>query len=272
MKNKVVVSFLTFLLIVVSNFFVGFTIVLPDKNTKELSFCGSGETIEQTETIPYIRKETEEYKIKSSVPNYCSPIPGTGCANVAGAVIIGYYDRFCENLLLNCKTYMQLGSIVKYLSINSEIEELITELKNFMGTDNITSGTTFSGYQQGMRTYVNNHNYSYSTQDLGKLNFEKYVSAVESDKPVVIFLSNYSILTGSLLNENYDVITNELNTTAHVVVGFGYKIDTYYNSNNTVIAKRTYLNVASGLDMYGLSYLCLDGKSKVEYAISTVIN
>lgn len=271
MKNKVVVSFLTFLIIVVSNFFVGFTIALPDKNTKELSFCGSGETIEQKETISYSKKETEEYKIKSSVPNYFSQISGTGCANVSGAVIIGYYDRFCENLIPNFKTYMQLGSVIKYMSFNSEIDNLIVELKYLMGSNISTFGTTFSGYQQGMRAYVNNHNYIYTTEDLGKLNFDKYKAAVQNDKPVAIFLSNYSILTGCQNSGTYEIVTNELIATAHVVVGFGYKIDTYYNSNNSVVATRTYLNVASGLDRYGLSYLCLDGKSKIEYAVSTKI-
>lgn len=271
MKNKVVVSFVTFLLLFVSNVFVGFTVKFSDKATTELSYCGSGATTEQTETISYSRKETETYSIKSGIPDYYSPTSGTGCANVAGAVIIGYYDRFCENLIPNLKTYMQLGSTVKYLAAKFEISNLIEELKDLMGTDKNTSGTTFSGFQQGMRMYANNHNYTYSTEDLGKLNFDKFKAAVQSDKPVALFLSNYSILTGSLVNDTIEVITNELTTTAHVVVGFGYKIDTYYNSNNTIVAQRTYLKVASGLTKYGLGFLCLDGKSKIEYAISTKI-
>ena len=271
MKNRVIVSFATILLVFVSNVLVGFTIKLPYKNTIELSYCGSGVTTEQSETISYSRKETETYNIKSAVPNYLSPAAGTSCANVAGAIIIGYYDRFCENLIPNCKTYINLGSIVKYTDLGKELNELIAELKDLMGTDKNTSGTTFSGYQQGMRTYVNNHSYTYSTEDLGKLNFDKFKSAVQSDKPVAIFLSNYSILTDSQDSGTSEIITNELNTIAHVVVGYGYKVDTYYNSNNAVIATRTYIKVASGIETYGLGYLCLDGKSKIENAISTKI-
>lgn len=271
MKNKVAVSFVTFLLIFVSNFFVGFTVKFPDETVTELSYCGSGVTMEQTETIIYSRKETETYNIKSGVPDYYSAISNTGCANVAGAVIIGYYDRFCENLIPNLKTYMQLGSTIKYLAAKPEINSLIEELKGFMDTDQITSGTTFNGYQQGMRTYANKHNYTYSTEDLGKLDFDKFKSAVKRDKPVAIFLSNYSILTGISISGTSEIITNELNTTAHVVVGFGYKIDTYYDWNNRIVAQRTYLNVASGLTKFRINFLCLDGKSKIEYAISTTI-
>lgn len=273
MKNKITVSILTTAIVLMSNFCCGFLLKVPLQNTAESTFCGSGSATEQSETIYYSRKETEEYKIKGEVPGYISTTD-TGCANLAGAVIIGYYDRLCENLIPNYKTYIQIGSLIKYKEISVEVANVITELKDLMGTDKGVIGTTFTGYQQGMRAYVTNHNYTYSTEDLGKLNLDKYKTAVQSNKPVAIFLSNYSILLSDQDDGTSETIKYSYDTVPHVVVGFGYKIETYFNANNAVIATRTYLKVASGLtqvNLSGISYLCLDGKSKIEYAISTTI-
>ena len=271
MKNKIVVSIVTASIALMSNCCCGFALKAP--KSSEMSYCGSGTTTAQSETIYYSRKETEEYKIRSEVPSYNSTVD-TGCANVAGAEIIGYYDRFCEELIPNCKTYTMIGTLVKYRMMTVEVTNVMDELRELMGTDKNTAGTTFSGYQQGMHSYVSSRNYTYSTEDLGKLNLDKYKAAVQSEKPVAVFLSTYSILSSNQDNETYDVIKSNYCTVAHVVVGFGYKIDTYYDANNSVTATRTYLKVAIGSMQSGFSgigYLCLDGKSKVEYAIATVI-
>lgn len=71
------------------------------------------------ETIDYARKDSQEYSIKYDLPNYGGAIGETCCANTAGAILLGYYDRFNENLIPNFKTYMQIGNILKY-KINSE--------------------------------------------------------------------------------------------------------------------------------------------------------
>lgn len=269
MKNKIVARFLTVTLLL-ANICFGFSLNLHMQNATATSFCGSGTAVEKSETINYSRKETEEYSIKYGVPTYLGQ-HGTGCANITGAVIIGYYDRFCEDLIPNCKTYIQLGTIIKYTSTSTEIFDLIDQLKELMGTDKDVEGTTFSGYQQGMRAYVNNHNYTYVTEDLGKLNFDKYVTAVQNNKPVSLFLNTFSILTNIQVNGSSEIVTDERTNIPHALVAFGYRIDTYYDSNNKVITTRTYLKVASGLTRYGVNYLCLDGKSKIEYAISTEI-
>ena len=269
MKNKIVARFLTVTLLL-ANICFGFSLNLHVQNAAATSFCGSGTSVEQSETINYSRKETEEYNIKSGVPSYIGQ-PGTGCANVAGAVIIGYYDRFCEDLIPDYKTYIKLGTAIRYLGETAEIHDLISQLKELMGTDKDVAGTTFSGYQQGMRTYVNNHNYTYNTEDLGKLNFDKYVTAIKNDKPVALFLNTYSILTNIQVNGSSEIVTDERTNIPHALVAFGYRIETYYDSNNKVITTRTYLKVASGLITYGVNHLCLDGKSKIEYAISTEI-
>ena len=208
--------------------------------------------------------------MKGEVPNY-NQINDSSCANVAGTILIGYYDRFCEELVPNYKTYVKIGTAIRYRIESFEIQAVMEELYTLMGTDVGGGGTTYSGFHNGMKSYVNAHGYSYSTEDLGSLNFNKYKSAVDNNKPVAIFLLNYSYAVGGEDNGTSEVIKSHYSTVAHVVVGCGYKVDTYYNANGQVIATRTYLKVASGWVQYGITYLCLDGKSEIYKADSITI-
>ena len=140
-----------------------------------------------------------------------------------------------------------------------------------MGTDVGGAGTTFSGFQKGMNQYVVNHGLTYATSSVGTLDLDKYKASIKSGKPVAIFLQNFSFLKGEIGTDTRDDIRTQYIAVPHVAVGCGYKVVKYYNDNNQQIAQRTYLKVASGLFEYRISYLCLDGKSKIEQAISVMI-
>lgn len=235
-----------------------------------LRYCGTGNKTEQTETINYSRKEVQEYSISGNLPVYMiSADNPTGCANVAGAVAIGYYDRLCENLVPNEKTYVQLGSSIVYKMPTQSISDIIGELAELMNTNKNGAGTTINGFHRGMRAYVSGKGYNYSYNSVGNISFPSYKNAVENNKPVAIFLRNYSLLKSTGNSDGKDNIVTEHSTIAHVVVGCGYRVDTYYNSNNNVIASRTYLKVSDGADGAALRYLSVTG-SAIEnaYAIN----
>lgn len=246
----------------------GFTIKRSDGNPTR--YCGGGSMVSQTETISYDHKATtSSYAIPSKVPDYCGTADASNCANVAGAEIIGYYDRFYEDLVPNYKGYVQIGSGVMYRGLSTETQNMMVALKTYMGTQ---EGTTFDGFHQGMRTYVQNCSLSYSVEDLGSLNFVKYKAAVEAGKPVALFLSDYAYHTATTTTSGGEVITVSHSSVAHVVVGYGYKVDTYYDANYNVLTTRTYLNVASGFATYGLCILSLNGKSTVDRASAITIS
>ncbi len=234
----------------------------------ETKYCGSGSFVSSSETINYARKETSEFSIRGDLPNYTMNTNETICANISGAVLIGYYDRFNENLVPNYKTYNKIGTMIRYKKQATEIDLVIDELYGLMKTDTEVEGTTFNGFQNGMKLYAQAHGSDYISEDIGNLNFDKYKTSVESDIPVALFLSAYSLLSNNTVANNSDIITSEKCNYAHVVVAFGYKIDTYYNVNGGIIAQRTYLNVASGLQDYNIKYLCLDGKSNIDRAVT----
>lgn len=225
------------------------------------------------EVINYDHKTKEEYQIPSKVPDYCSVPGGCGCANIAGAIVVGYYDRMCENLLPNYKSYSSLGSYIFYKDSSTTIENLINTLYTLMGTDVAQAGTTFSGYQSGMAQYATNYGgYTYSSSSvktLGAFDMSKFATSVQSGKPVALFLPAYTFV-GIGEYDNYDDIGGTYYTTAHVAIAFGYRIETYYDADNVVIATRRYLRVASGFTTTGITYLNLDNSTMNE-AIASLI-
>ena len=269
MKKKVLTCLVAVSMLGAANIFSGFKFVTP--NTDDTKYCGGYDYIEQSETINYASKETTTYSMKGDVPSYCSAFSESSCANVAGTIIIGYYDRFYEELVPNYKTYVQIGSGIIYRISSFETTEVMKKLYTLMGTDVGSAGTTYNGFQSGMSSYVSSCGYSYSINNLGGLDINKYKTEVELGRPVAIFLDYFSMKFAGEDNGTSEVINSDRCNCPHVVVGCGYKIDTYYNSDGQVIATRTYLKVASGLNRFEIGYLCLDGKSKIDIATSVII-
>lgn len=256
--------------VVFSNMFLSGAMIAEPNISASTRYCGGSTFVATSEKITYSRKETtSQYTMKGEVPNYNGHVDAPNCANVAGAELIGYYDRFYEELIPDYKTYVQIGTMLSYRSMSAEISTVMITLKDYMGTD---KGTTFNGFHKGMKKYVEKHSRAYITEDLGNLNFEKYKAAVEANKPVALFLSDYTFYLGTEVQSDGETIESEYSNVAHVVVGCGFKVDTYYNTAGQVIATRTYLRIASGFDVRGLTYLCLDGKSTVDYATTVIIS
>ena len=247
--------------------------VVKEKAYKGFGYGGGGYYEDRIETIDYARKVPQEYSIKYDLPNYCGKIGETSCANTAGAVLLGYYDRFNENLIPNYKTYTKLGSVLKYKTKSEEIVGLTEELQALMAvTDG--EGTTYAEFQDGMEKYVSSHGYTYSTANLfswGSFDFEKYRQSVENDKPVAIFLNGFAFLKNIEEKESTDTVNSSYCALTHVAVGCGYKRDTYYDASNRVITTRTYLKVASVLSDYNIGYLNINSLGNIDRAISVLI-
>ncbi len=238
---------------------------------------GSTEPVTTTETINYATKNTETYRFPYDAPNLYGSLNGSCCANNAGAVIIGYYDRFYENLMPNHQAYIVFGGTIKYKNTSAEITALVGTMKEYMAVDGVEQGTTFSGFQQGMERYVEEKGYTYSTTSMmswGSFNFESYKNTVSNEIPVAIFLNGYTMNNGITEEDNADNISNSYRAATHVEVGIGYRIDTYYNANGGVVATRKYARVASGLSAYGIGYLNVSSNvsGQVVNAIAVNIN
>lgn len=238
-------------------------------------YSGSGNTTEISETISYANKTESVYSIQGDLPKYSGVKGATNCANVAGGIIIGYYDRFCENLIPQFSACNQLGNMIIYKLGTIEIANVLDSLYDLMGTDKNQAGTTFSGFQNGMYNYAYSHGYTYLSESIlngGRFDFSKFKSSVENKKPVALFLSNFSLLNQIQTQNGQDIITSDYSTVSHVIAACGYKQQCYYNSNGQQIAERIYLKVSSGFADRGICYLNINSVSKIDKAISITIS
>lgn len=236
-------------------------------------YFGATNFVQQTETISYATKtETGNYSIQYDLPDLAGSINGSGCANTAGAVIVTYYDRFATNLIPDFTPYFQIGTLIRYRTTASEVANVVETLRDDMGT--VNGGTTFAQFEAGMQTYVTRQGYTYSSSSVfswGSFDFDKYKTAVEAGKPVAMFMSGFSMYKGMTTTGTEDTIISDYSAAGHVVVGCGYRCDTYYNSSNQVISTRRYLKVASGHDGYGIAYLNIQGTGNMDKAIAVTI-
>lgn len=269
MKRKIITTIAFAAALCSANFCMGFKFVNQNAETR---YCGGITFTTRTETINYVTKDKQEKMFQYEVPGYTKQGAQSSCANIAGAIAIGYYDRFYENLIPDFVSYMQIGPVLMYKSGGLEVEALINSLHYAMGTDVGGAGTTFEGFQNGMKSYVNGQGYTYQNQDLGSFDFEKFKTAIENDKPVALFLDDFSLKITGEDNGSREIIKSDYCNTPHVAIAYGYRIETYYNANNQVITTRTYLKVASGLINYRLTHLCLDGKSTIDRAVAISIS
>ena len=228
-----------------------------------------------SETINYATKSTSTYSIQYDLPDLGGAV-GTSCANVAGAIVITYYDRFATNLIPNYEPTRTIGSIVRYKTGTSEVINLTTELNSLMLIGEPHAGTTFSEFQLGMQTYASQHGgYTYTSTNMftnDSFDFNKYKSAVENNKPVVVFLTNFSMIYSIVEGDGQDVVNSRDCLVSHAAAACGYRVDTYYNSSNNVISTRRYLKVASGIEGYGIGYLNINVGSTISKAISIDIS
>ena len=126
---------------------------INEQVSKGFTYSGLWGFEESTETINYATKETTSYYIPREIPFYVGPAEST-CASTAGGVLIGYYDRFYENLIPNFQAYYNFNGVIVYKTTTGETANVITQLYNLMGGELEHQGATFSEFQYAMDTYV----------------------------------------------------------------------------------------------------------------------
>ena len=226
--------------------------LLGEAKGTRFSYQGVGSSYQQESyTISYHHKTTTSDWIQYGLPQY-SPATGTSCANAAGAILNGYYDRFYSNLIPNFQPYLMIGTTLVYRAGSQETEDMMAQLKTLMGTDE--TGTTYTGFNTGMTSYVQSKGYTYTTTNLisnNTFNFNAYKTAVSNGKPVALFLNGYA-MCATVEGDGADTINNVVSVNTHVAIGYGYEETIYYDANNNVVSTQRHLMVSSGLAGYGL--------------------
>lgn len=223
-----------------------------------------------SETISYVSKEVvENITTANGTPLYTA-VSGmeNGCGAVAGAIIVGFYDKYYENLIPGWASYYSSG--IYRIQNGTYVQTLLFDLYDRMQTNVVAPGVSESEFKNGLKSYVTDHGYNLQYTSLGTGNnfdYSTFKTAVNNNQPTVLFVrpSNFYSLE-SLANE--DVLVSGTISGNHVMVAYGYYEVKYTLSNGTRTDK--YLYVATG--MSGSSTAFYKVGSFVDAAYKVTIN
>lgn len=242
----------------------------------DLSTYGAVETTTETEVIPYATKTDTFYNIPSGVPKYSD---GSGkqyiCAVLAGANIVGFYDRLYPSLIPDFEPARTIGSKVIWVNENPKIQDTINSLYSLMGTTSQGFGTTFQGYKNGLSSYFSSHGKSISFSEHSVSNAcANCETAFRSGKPMAIFMSGFNMVSTMNFIENTGNDTLDINYYSgnHVSVAYGVRQIKYYNSNGSLIKTINLIRVSSGFDSMPFAYLYLEKSISIQHIVSMNIS
>ena len=224
-----------------------------------------------TEYISYVTKSEDEYAIKGGLPKYYDM--GTKentCANVAGAITLGYYDKTYDELIPNFKAARVIKDKVIYNAQTEAVQAVIDKLYVSMGTNSTSAGgTTITGFKNGLKSYVNGNGKSITYSSVGqndKINHEAYMDSIEAEHPVVLFMSGYSLIPIGDFSETStkDKLQKKHYSGNHILVACGLKEIKYYNSNGTLNQTLILFIVATGYKQDPIYYLDVRGSSLID--------
>lgn len=261
---SVVLSILVFLLCTFS--------IVPDVKTERFFADGfNGATYEgsSTEIVDFARKDDEEISIKGAVPKYFNA--GTyrnTCANIAGAILLGYYEKNYDELIPDFKAARVIRDKVLFATQTDAVQKVIDDLYVKMDTNIGGNGTTVNGFQSGLRQYVNekgrNINYTAFVSN-ENLNIEQYKESIKNNIPVVLFVSKYTMipLTEIYQNDYSDKYNKKIYGGDHVLVAYGIREIQYYNGTGGLIKSTILLMVATGYSQDALVYVQIDDRMRI---------
>lgn len=215
-----------------------------------------------TETVNYASKTEDSNIINSSFPNYYntnSSITNT-CANVGGANIIAFYDRYYDELIPNCTVGIMRGDAYSYLSMTVNItqkQEVINSLYTAMGTNTIENGTSQAQFHTGFTSYVTGRGRSVSYTSYvtsGTIDWDGVTAAIDGGTPVALYMADYNISSRST-GSGSDVYSKEIMSGNHIAIAYGYNEVKYFDANGALTRTVRYFNVSTGYNRTQALYI-----------------
>ena len=218
------------------------------------------------ETISFSRKEEELVELPYGVPNYFTSTLSNACGPVAGANIVGYYDKLYEELIPDYVAYYPASGRYR-LPDSTYIPALMQDLYVLMQTNVVDVGVSITECLTGLRAYVTDKGRIAVYTDIKATRFNEngYKNALRGMQPTLFFCSSaslYFIRNGTTQDEISHIVTSN----SHVVVGYGYYKIKYYDENDVNFRTDAYLNVATGWPNNATGFLKLNDISWMDDA------
>lgn len=231
------------------------------KANEENRYCGYGSTLSTqestTEIINFTNRVPITYQTVNGVPKYnqISDL-SNACGAIAGAMVVGFYDKYYEELIPDYKTYVGSGTYRGRDSVY--IPKLMRELYTLMRTNIDDVGVSETDCLNGLKSYVEGKGRTLTYTNVryvNHINETTYTNAINNNHPVLLFCSKMDLYSFSL-GENQDKIICTTYTGGHVAVGYGVAIMNYYNGD-TIFRTDRYISVATGLGI-SMGYLKIE--------------
>lgn len=204
----------------------------------------------------------------SGLTNACGPITGTN--------LIGFYDRWFENLIPNFTPglFRQQDNYLYLPLTTTEVNSVMLELGDLMRTVEL-GGTTSSNFKNGLNTYIKNHGYNFSYDSFysseKSVNFNKLIKAVEEGKVGVLMCDEYNFVSRINVFDGYVNVAKYISSYNHMLMVYGYEVREYY-SNGAVIRTDTFLKVCNGSNGGVTGYLQLEDYLSIDEAIIITVS
>lgn len=220
-------------------------------------------------TIPYVERDLVSHWLAAQCPLYTYVPNVGGCASVAAANVIGYYDRFDENLIPDHKSGTPIGNTYLYNLEDNAVISVIDTLYDYIIGNGY--GATEAQFINGITRYCNEKGKSISFSSCmskGNFNYSTAKTYLDQNLPIVLFLEGYNV--GDLYNgEGQDVISYYYSTANHIMIGFGYEEFTYSTTDG--VEEYKYLYVSSGTDYVPCGLYNFNMNTKINDALAVNI-
>ena len=208
------------------------------------------------EIINYTSKEVEYFETQNGVPLYN---PNTSlsnsCGATAGAIILGFYDKYYEELIPNYVGYNTATG--KYRPNDLVyIPALMSELYDLMRINVDDVGVSEDDCLNGLKNYVIGKNYAISYTSIvsnNQVNKELLINSINDNKPILLFCGETEVIKISS-NQNQDNLVKSTITENHIYVGYGFYTVKYFNGS-TNFRTDLYMRVACGLFEFSDAYI-----------------
>lgn len=238
------------------------------KDTQEVYAASPSEIMPMSTgiDISYVSKDESKYDLALIHPKFYTTPYASACACIAGSNVLGYYDRYDENLIPNHSSgYELMGSYV-YNMQDSSVTEVVRQLYADMGTS--INGTSVESFKKGMEAYCKRlgKNITFiSCMSNNRFDYSKAKIYAEYNQPVVLFMSGYNVASLSTSN-GLDKLTYTESNENHTMVSFGYRELTYTQSKGTVTYQL--LTVAACLAAKPNGYFDVNYNTKINEALA----
>ena len=208
-----------------------------------------------SEQVYYTDRQYTYYTTTNGVPLYePSGALTNSCGATGGAIVVGFYDKYYENLIPNYTSYYTATGKYKNLSSNTYVSTLMSDLYTLMRTNVDDVGVSESDCREGLKTYVTNKGYSLSYTSIKNgsgLNMTACQNAFRNNKPILLFCDQVGVV---FVDDN---ITTLAVANQHIMVAYGYYQVRYYNGS-TNFRTDTYFCIATGLDINTVGWVKVD--------------